>query len=82
MYRWHKEKHIAERNLANRIKSHSGSKPYRFVGQPGRFRKKDAWDCGQTQCYVCHSDKIDGNKTHQEIAADADFAEQLLELDE
>lgn len=26
--------------------------------QKGRFRKIDAWDCGNTQCYICHSDKF------------------------
>lgn len=25
--------------------------------QKGRFRKKHAFDCGRTQCHVCHGDK-------------------------
>jgi hypothetical protein len=31
--------------------------------QKGRFRKKDAWDCGHTQCYLCHSDKFPKRET-------------------
>lgn len=50
--------------------------------QIGRFRKKDAWDCGNTQCGICHSDKFPKrSKTNQELKSDLDFEEQLAELD-
>lgn len=48
--------------------------------QIGRFRKKDAWDCGKTQCYICHGDKYPKReKTRQELRSDISFEEQLKE---
>jgi hypothetical protein len=26
--------------------------------QPGRFRKRHAFDCGKTRCLLCHGDKL------------------------
>lgn len=48
--------------------------------QVGRFRKKDAWDCGNTRCYICHGDKLMGYKTRQELISDINFEEQVREL--
>jgi hypothetical protein len=49
--------------------------------QIGRFRKKDAFDCGNTKCFICHSDKIPKRTlTEQEIIADIDFREQIKEF--
>lgn len=47
--------------------------------QVGRFRKKDAFDCGRTRCHICHSDKLMGYKRWSEIKADLDFREQINE---
>ena len=50
--------------------------------QKGRFRKRDAWDCGNTQCYLCHYDKFPKRETtHQERQADLKFKEGRAELD-
>jgi len=49
--------------------------------QKGRFRKKDAFDCGNTQCRICHSDKYPKREKHEhELKSDVDFKEQLKEL--
>jgi hypothetical protein len=49
--------------------------------QIGRFRKKDAYDCGITRCPICHSDKFPSRySTIQEDIADLNFKEQLKEL--
>jgi hypothetical protein len=48
--------------------------------QKGRFRKKDAWDCGKARCLMCHSDKAPQRiPTEQEMRAEVSFREQLRE---
>lgn len=96
MKRWHEDfprtyrewrKHYishVESNIdwnANRI----GKSPYEIDcscdKQIGRFRKKDAWDCGNTRCHLCHGDKFPVRyKTRQELRADLDFQEGLEEV--
>ena len=50
--------------------------------QIGRFRKKDANDCGIPGCFVCHSDKFPKRElTEQEKVSEISFREQLKELD-
>lgn len=49
--------------------------------QVGRFRKIDAFDCGNTRCYVCHSDKYPKrHPTWQEIQSDLELVEELEDL--
>jgi hypothetical protein len=49
--------------------------------QPGRFRKRDAYDCGKPGCLICHGDKFPRRKlTKQEMIASLQFEEQLREL--
>jgi hypothetical protein len=48
--------------------------------QIGRFRKKDAYDCGKTRCIICHGEKVLGITAMREIRADLDFREQLEEF--
>lgn len=46
--------------------------------QVGRFRKKDAWDCGNTRCYICHSDKLPKRtETYQEWCAEKKLKEGI-----
>lgn len=46
--------------------------------QVGRFRKKDAYDCGKPHCFGCHSDKYPKRElTRQELIAN----KKLKELD-
>jgi len=49
--------------------------------QKGRFRKKDAFDCGNKHCYICHSDKYPKrSKTKQELDFDLKYKEQIDEF--
>lgn len=49
--------------------------------QKGRFRKKDAFDCGKPHCGICHSDKYPKrSKNNQELKSDMNYNEQLREL--
>lgn len=89
MKRWHEETHIAYRNQQNHLNSHRESNKNRGKSpddidcvcdqQMGRFRKKDAYDCGKAKCFTCHSDKLLGYKQHQEEIADLSFIEQISE---
>ncbi len=49
--------------------------------QVGRFRKRDAYDCGRPGCGICHGDKFPRRSwTRQEIRAELRFQEQLREI--
>lgn len=51
--------------------------------QKGRFRKQKAFDCGNPQCDMCHSNKYPKRyQTYQEWAADLKLKEQTDEFDE
>ena len=48
--------------------------------QVGRFRKRDAHDCGNPGCLVCHSDKFPKREmTEQEKKSELSYKEQLRE---
>ena len=43
----------------------------------GYFRKRDAYDCGNTRCGICHPEKRFGHKpTRQELAVELKMKEQ------
>ncbi len=49
--------------------------------QVGRFRKLDAYDCGNPGCWICHADKFPRrSRTRQEIKAELRLQEQLREF--
>src|SRR3954465_841444 len=49
--------------------------------QIGRFRKRGAWDCGNTRCFICHNDKLPKRSKHeQELLSDFSFKEQLKDF--
>lgn len=93
MKRWHKEFHIAKREWrkhfrqhveSNKIRSEPGRDPYDVDcvcdQQVGRFRKTDNGDCGNTRCYICHSDKFPKRElTKQEVIANISFKEGSME---
>ena len=96
MRRWHEEVFITKRNWLTHRRFHveaNLARPKVIGGDPfvvdcecdeqmGRFRKKDAYDCGNTQCYMCHGDKFPKRtKTRQEEVADLSFKEQLSDLE-
>lgn len=95
MKRWHQELAVTKRNWKEHRRTHVesnktwmrevGKDPYEVDcacdDQVGRFRKKDAYDCGNTRCYICHSDKLPKRSLHeQEQLADLSFREQVTEL--
>lgn len=95
MKRWHEDysrtyrewnKHFishVKRNIeSNRV---PGKDPYQVDcvcdQQKGRFRKTDAWDCGNTKCFICHSEKYPKRKdTRQELFSKLKFNEQKDDL--
>lgn len=82
-WKTHRRSHIESNkdNSANRI----GKDPYEVDcvcdEQIGRFRKKDAHDCGRTRCYICHNDKITNQKRRKEVESNLKFQEGIKELD-
>ncbi len=82
----HRNSHV-QSNLWGwgRRPSDIGADPFRVEcvcdEQKGRFRKKDAWDCGNPQCGVCHSDKYPKRElTRGEERNYVSFREQVREL--
>lgn len=95
MKRWHLELSVTTRNWKEHRKIHVesnktwnrsiGQDPYEVDcacdDQIGRFRKKDAYDCGNTRCYICHSDKLPKRQLHeQEQISELSFQEQVAEF--
>lgn len=91
MKRWHEEIHISKRNWRNHRNMHIESNLWRNKPNPleidctcdnqiGRFRKRDAYDCGNARCQLCHSDKFPKRIiTRQEYASKLKFEEYLKE---
>ena len=49
----------------------------------GFYRKRKAFDCGNSQCRICHSDKFPVRElTKQEMKAKLKFKEQCAELND
>ena len=97
MKRWHEEFPRTKREWRKHYISHVesnidwsrevGKDPYEINcvcdKQIGRFRKTDAWDCGNTRCCICHGDKYPTRyQTYQEWCADLLLKEGLEELNE
>lgn len=94
MKRWHEEYQRTYREWFKHYRSHvesnknwvrePGKDPYEVDclcdQQKGRFRKTDAWDCGNTRCYICHSDKFPvREETHQELFSKLKLKEGIEE---
>lgn len=97
MKRWHEEYHRTYREWKKHYLIHVdsncescnrvGKSAYEIDcvcdGQIGRFRKKDAYDCGNPRCGMCHSVKFPKReKTKQELLADIELEEGLREIQE
>lgn len=96
MKRWHEDRKVAFREWKKHRRTHVDVNQYgNRVGisayvvdcecddQVGRFRKMDAYDCGNPHCWICHGDKYPKRSRHeQEMRSDDAFREQLRELDE
>jgi len=46
----------------------------------GRCRDRHPFDCGNSRCVCCHSDKLLDIRPVQRLASDLDFKEQLDDL--
>jgi len=98
MKRWHEDfprtyrewkKHYISHVESNIYLSRNrvGKDPYEIDcvcdKQIGRYRKKDAWDCGNARCFMCHGDKFPKRElTYQERCADLKIKEGIEELNE
>jgi hypothetical protein len=73
MKRYHEELRIIRRQLREGVR----------LGKPlpaGYYRKRDAHDCGNPRCGICHREKRFGHTlTRQELAAELRTREQLPE---
>lgn len=60
MRRYHSETTITKRNHRNHLKMYSrlGLSTCPRDQQVGRFRKKDAYDCGKSRCFICSHDQL------------------------
>lgn len=80
MKRWHAESHKFEQQRRLNRRYISSRPDTHWVDELGRYRKKHAMDCGNTQCRVCHGDKFPCRELHEdEIARDLKYKEQLRE---
>lgn len=95
MKRWHEDYYVSKREWKKHRKMHVESNKawVRTVGrdpyevdcacddQLGRFRKKDAYDCGRAHCGICHQDKFPRRQlTDKEIRSNLSFKEQLKDM--
>lgn len=94
MKRWHEESPRTYREWRKHYLSHVDSNirrarisqdPYNVDcvcdQQKGRFRKKKAFDCGITQCFICHAIKFPKREvTYQELCADLRLKEGIEEI--
>ncbi len=82
MKRWHEDKLRLEREH-KLYRKHVPESPWfdtAWVDDLGRYRKKKGLDCGNTQCWICHSDKFPKRSKHlAEVVSDISFKEQLGE---
>ncbi len=96
MKRWHEDYRITLREWRKHRRTHVESNKAgsgQRVGldpqvvdcecdeQKGRFRKTDAFDCGNTRCRICHYDKFYSKDNGvKKLRADFEFREQMKEL--
>jgi hypothetical protein len=85
MRRYHAERAITQRNHRTHMRWIHGwpKEPITCICdlQAGRFRKTDAFDCGQTKCIGCHSNKYPAREpTKQELRSSYRYRDQLREM--
>lgn len=80
----HRRSHVEsnKRNSNNRIGISAYKVDCECDEQKGRFRKKDAFDCGIPHCKICHYNKYPKREKHEhEMKSDFDFKEQLKDFE-
>lgn len=77
---WKKHRRFHIESNKNNSNNRIGKSPYEIDcicdNQIGRYRKKDAYDCGNPKCYVCHGEKLLNKKTIKDTISDLKFKEQ------
>lgn len=77
MYRSRNDRMMIKRGLREYNRLH-GTRNGKRANQKNRFRKKDAYDCGNATCHCCHNDKFPKRTKHcHEQRADISTREQL-----
>jgi hypothetical protein len=81
MRRWQEDQHAMRRQSKIWVGSlHDvGEYSSKFDKPLGKFRKRRAHGC-KPRCRLCHADKLDGRKTHQEMKKIIGTKEQIAEL--
>jgi hypothetical protein len=79
----HRRIHVENNRRRNRVGVSAYVVDCECDEQVGRFRKTDAYDCGNRRCWICHGGKYPKRSLEaQEIKSQVSFREQLRELDE
>lgn len=81
----HRKSHVDNNKDRGGQRNRIGVDPYvvdcACDDQVGRFRKKDAWDCGNPRCGICHQDKFPKRDlTDQERKSSMKLKESLKDL--
>jgi hypothetical protein len=67
-----------ERVIKNRVKLKKDTNlVHRHEDQPGRYAKRHPYDCGNTQCLVCHPEKVFDEKTAEDVRVEDSYKEQI-----
>ena len=76
------EEFIRTKNVWRRhLQTHRGTVACVCELQVGRFRKgQRIGGCGNPRCWLCHSEKLGGVPTAQQLRSVATFAEGLAEM--
>jgi len=69
------KRRLREKRLMNRSFSTDDSH-----SQPGRFRKRSPFDCGNPRCGLCHGDKVYGIRSSKQVSSDEAASSQLDDL--
>lgn len=82
MRRWHQEYRLARREQKQYRDWLSKWGPSHVDNtEVGRFRKNKAFDCGQTGCFGCHSDKYPKRiLTARELEAELHLIEEIQNM--
>ena len=85
MKRWHQDSRHSFKEWKKWISWHNRyeSNEEMFHVSKGRFRKKKPFDCGNSKCFQCHSDRYPKrDENYQEWVSRKKLQEGLEELDE
>jgi hypothetical protein len=83
---WKKHRHYQIQNNKTWTRDRVGVSAYdgfKYDNEKGRFRKSSTFDCGNPQCFICHSDKYPKrSKTKNELNFNLKYKEQIKDLDD